>query len=133
MRRLEIPAHVPDLSSANLTLSDVAYFDDADGNKHRSAQLRYTGQSGCRVSLTLTHDATPLGTALSEVDDGRSRGFYWRVGEVNYALFATGMDTTRFTLVARNVYEATRENREPPEQHQRELRVATDTAAPCRA
>ena len=133
MRRLQIPAHIPDMSGAKLTLSDVAYFDEDGENAARSVQLRYTGRRGCRVSLWLSHGPSSLAATLTETDDGRSRGFYWRAGDISYALFATGMDGTRFTLLARNVYEATRDNREPPEQHQRELRVATDTATPCRA
>jgi anti-sigma factor RsiW len=130
MRRLEGPAHVPDFASAKLTLSDVVYFDQAAAP---TVQLRYTGRRGCRVSLWLSHGPSPLDTSLTETEDAQARGFYWRVGDVSYALFATGMDTRRFTLLARNAYEATRDNREPPEPHRRELRVATDGAAPCRA
>lgn len=133
MKRLEVPVHIPDMRSAKLTLSDAVYFQHDESEKYNAVQLRYTGRRGCRVSLTLSHGEAALDTSLSEVDDGHSRGFYWRNGEVNYALFATGMDTTRFTLLARNVYLATREKREPPEPKQRELRVATDTATPCRA
>lgn len=131
MRQRHVPAHIPDMRSAKLALSGVAYFTDAAAPG--AMQLRYTGRRGCRVSLWLSQGPSPLATTLTESDDGRSRGFYWRVDEVSYALFATGMDTNRFTLLARNVYEATRDHREPPAQHERELRVATDTAAPCRA
>jgi anti-sigma factor RsiW len=133
LRRQRIPAHIPDMGSAKLTLSDVATFEDARAGTPGAMQLRYTGRRGCRVSLWLSHGSSSLATTLTESDDGRSRGFYWRVDTVSYALFATGMDTKRFTLLARNVYEATRDHREPPPQHARELRVATDTAAPCRA
>lgn len=130
MRRLEGPAHIPDLGSSKLTLSDVVYFDEA---ATPSVQLRYTGRRGCRVSLWLSHGHSPLDTSLTEIADAHTRGFYWRIGDVSYALFATGMDTRRFTVLARNVHEATRDNHEPSEPHQRELRVATDTATPCRA
>jgi len=133
MRERHVPAHIPDMRSANLTLSDVANFGDGSAGAIKSMQLRYTGRRGCRVSLWLSQGPSPLATTLSESDDGRSRGFYWRVGDISYALFATGMDATRFSLLARNVYEATRADRDPPAQHQNELRVATDTAAPCRA
>jgi len=130
--RIQAPVHVLDLSGTRLTLSDVAYLDTGNRNTAHSVQLRYTGHRGCQVSLRLSHGPSPLGTALHETDDGLSRGFYWRAGEFSYALFATGMDRNRFSLLARNVYEATRDNREPPEQHQRELRIATDKSTPCR-
>lgn len=133
LRRLDVPAHAPDMRGAKLTLSDIAHFTDYTGDTMRALQLRYTGQRGCRVSLFVSIDGAPLESALSTIEDGSTRGYYWRVGTVGYALFATGMDQKRLNLLAQNVYQTTRENRDPPAPQQRQLRVATDAAAPCRA
>lgn len=133
LQRLEIQQYLPDLSSTNLKLSDIAYFDDAGSNGPSAVQVRYTGQHGCRVSLTFSRGEKPLKIALTETDDGTSRGYFWRVGTINFALFSTGMDDRRFSLIARNVYEATRDKRTPPQEHEKELRIATNSAEPCKA
>ena len=133
LHRFQLPALVPDMSGAKLTLTDVAYFHDDEGSASTSIQLRYTGLRGCRVSLWLSRGESFAGEPLVESDDGSSRGFYWRVGGMSYALFATGMDRTRLTLLAHSVYHSTRENRAVPEERLQELRVASDAAAPCRA
>ena len=133
LHRFRLPALVPDMSGAKLTLTDVAYFHDGEGSASTGIQLRYTGLRGCRVSLWLSRGESFAGEPLVESGDGSSRGFYWRVAGVSYALFATGMDRTRLTLLARAVYHSTRENRAVPEERLQELRVASDAAAPCRA
>lgn len=126
-------AHIPDMSGAKLTLTDVAVFRKSAAGEAEGVQLRYTGLRGCRVSLWLSHGKGYPNDALTESDDGASRGFTWRVGAVSYALFATGMDHARLTLLARTVYEATRVNKAPSEPRQHALRVASDAAIPCRA
>jgi anti-sigma factor RsiW len=132
-RHLTIPVHIPDMRSANLELSAVHYGTDPADASAKIMQLRYTGQRGCRVSLTLSRGRTSLDTSIAEFIEGHSRGFYWRVGDIGYALFATGMDDRRFSLLARNVYEATRDNHAAPPAKRRELRVATASAKPCSA
>lgn len=132
-RHLTVPAHIPDMRSANLALSAIHYGADPADASAEIMQLRYTGQRGCRVSLTLSRGRTALDTSLAEFIEGHSRGFYWRVGDIGYALFATGMDDRRFSLLARNVYEATRDNHAAPPAMRRELRVATASAKPCSA
>jgi anti-sigma factor RsiW len=126
-------AHIPDMSGAKLTLTDVAVFRKSASATAEGVQLRYTGLRGCRVSLWLSRARVYPSEALTESDDGVSRGFTWRVGAVSYALFATGMDHARLTLLARTVYEATRANHAPSEPRQHALRVASDAAIPCRA
>lgn len=131
--RLEFPAYIPDMRSANLTLSAVHYGTDPADTSAKIMQLRYAGRHGCRVSLTLSRGRSSLDTSLSEIVEGRSRGFYWRVADIGYALFATGMDERRFTLLAHNVYRATRDNHAAPPAKRRALRVATASAKPCSA
>jgi anti-sigma factor RsiW len=126
-------AHIPDMSGAKLTLTDIAVFRKSASGAAEGVQLRYTGLRGCRVSLWLSRGKPFPDESLAENDDGASRGFTWRVGGVSYALFATGMDHARLTLLARTVYEATRANHAPPEPRQHALRVASDAATPCRA
>jgi hypothetical protein len=126
-------AHIPDMSGAKLTLTDVAVFRKSASRAAEGVQLRYTGLRGCRVSLWLSRGKPFPDETLTESDDGASRGFTWRVGAVSYALFATGMDHARLTLLARSVYETTHTNHAPPEPRQHALRVASDAAIPCRA
>jgi hypothetical protein len=126
-------AHIPDMSGAKLTLTDVAVFRKSASRAAEGVQLRYTGLRGCRVSLWLSRGKPFPDESLAENDDGAARGFTWRVGAVSYALFATGMDHARLTLLARTVYESTRTNHAPPEPRQHALRVASDAATPCRA
>jgi hypothetical protein len=127
------PALIPDMSSAKLTLSGIVFVGPQDGNVVRPLQLRYTGQHNCHVSLWLSPDSSVVQAAMVELNDGHSRGFYWNASGINYALFASGMDHKRLTLLARNVFEATRDRHSPPIHDQEELRVATKSAAPCRA
>lgn len=129
VNRLQLPVHAPDLTSANLRLTYFRYYGERDGNRP-ALHLGYTGRRGCQVTLWVTAAERGLAAKLTETRQGDMRGFRWRVGEVAYALFATGMNEARLTAISEKVYEATSSGRGFND----ESRIALEEAsrgAPC--
>ena len=128
--RIDLPVHTPDLTSARLRLTYLEFYAETE-NALAAIHLGYTGRRGCRVTLWVTAAPRTLTTALMESRDGKLRGYRWRVGRVAYALFATGMAESRFTMIAGKVYKSTREHRGFDEETRMALNHASTTAPPC--
>ena len=74
-----------------------------------------------------------LDTRLAEFREGKMRSFRWRQGKIAYALFATGMEESRFTMIAAKVHEATRKMRGFDDETRMALREVSGKAPPCAA
>lgn len=115
---------VPDLSAASLALVDQRL--GADG----ALALHYSGQSGCR--LTLTAGFLPGTLAVGDADE---LSHFWSVGPVNYQVnfmvLATGMDPARFAAISDYVQQLTEQAAAP--ELIMAMRIATDKAVPCGA
>lgn len=133
VQALDHPLHVPDMRAAKLRLTGARYIAPDGENENPAVQLRYTGRRGCRVSLWIAPAPDTLPTSLEEHRLGAQRGFSWRVDDIGYAIFATGMAARRFELLVRNTYRATQAHRRPPTNWREELRTASNAAPPCSA
>ncbi len=132
VERFGLPVQTPDLGSAGLRLTYLQYFPQTD-TAIAALHLGYTGRRGCKVTLWVSAAPDGLATELLESRHDDLRGFRWRSGETAYALFATGMAESRFTVIANKVYEATRQQRGFDEETRMALRSASTRVPPCRA
>lgn len=132
MGRLNLPVQAPDLTSAKLRLTYLKLYE-AEADNPSALHLGYTGRRGCRLTLWVTAAPGTLDTRLAEFREGKMRSFRWRQGKIAYALFATGMAETRFTLIAAKVHEATRKMRGFDEETRVALREVSGKAPPCAA
>ena len=132
MDRLNLPAQAPDLTSAKLRLTYLKFYE-ADADYSAALHLGYTGRRGCRLTLWATAAPNTLDTQLAEFRDGKMRSFRWRRGRIAYALFATGMEENRFTMIAAKVHEATRKMRGFDDETRMALREVSGKAPPCAA
>ncbi|WP_343116691.1 hypothetical protein [Ostreiculturibacter nitratireducens] len=109
----------PDLSSANLTLVDMA------GDVEREFYLHYAGVNDCRLTFG-AHAAAPDPIRPQEgllTDE-------WNDAEFHYTLIAVGMDRGRFDSIASLLREHTRIDR-PDDGTLVAVREATRDAVPC--
>lgn len=130
--RLNLQVHAPDLTSANLRLTYLRFFE-AGRDTEPALHLGYTGRRGCHLTLWVTQAPTLLTTDLTEIRDGSTASFRWRVGNVAYALFASGMAEQRLVMIADKVYEATRTRHGFDEETRLALTDVSRTAPPCSA
>ncbi|MCK5275160.1 MAG: zf-HC2 domain-containing protein [Alphaproteobacteria bacterium] len=132
MDRLNLPAQAPDLTSAKLRLTYLKFYE-ADADYPAALHLGYTGRRGCRLTLWATAAPHTLHTRLAEFREGKMRSFRWRQDRIAYALFATGMEENRFTMIAAKVHEATRKMRGFDDETRMALREVSGKAPPCAA
>lgn len=132
VERFGLPVQTPDLTSASLRLTYMRYLPAVE-SAAPALHLGYTGRRGCKVTLWVSASPEGLGTALTESRVDKLRGFRWRSGETAYALFATGMEERRFTVIANKVYEATRERRGFDDGTRMALKNASTGVPPCQA
>ncbi len=130
--RINLPVHAPSLSSAGLRLTYLRFHESARG-RSAALQLGYSGRRGCRVTLWVTPTPAALDSALVETRTGRTRRFSWRSGDAGYVLLTTGMAEARFSMIAKNVYEATRSLRGFDQETRLALDGITRAAPPCAA
>jgi hypothetical protein len=109
----------PDLTSADLTLVDIAQ------DKQGSVFLHYSGINGCRLTFG-THDFAPVIPSSEEglLTDG------WPDGDLYYSVFAVGMDRERFQAIAQLLKNETDLDRSG-DQLLAAVRDATRRAVPC--
>ena len=108
-----------DLSSANLTLVDVAMPENGD------IQLHFSGVNGCRLTVGIYADPPVLPAAASEIAM-RS----WSVGAIHYSMLAEGMDPGKFSAIYRLLVNQTKDHRKDTETLVA-VRDATRSAVPC--
>ena len=130
--RLGLPFQAPDLTSAKLRLTYLKLYE-ADTVFPAALHLGYTGRRGCRLTLWVTAAPRTLEIALTEFREGKMRSFRWRQGKIAYALFATGMAESRFTMIADKVHEETRKMRGFDDETRMALREVSGKAPPCAA
>jgi len=104
MSQFNRPPVIPDLTSSKLTIERVTVTDQPDG---QVLQVGYRGNHGCHLSLFIFANGT-LPSRLVREDRGTERAYGWEVADLGYLLFAVGMDSARYDLIARKVEEATR-------------------------
>jgi anti-sigma factor RsiW len=130
--RLNLPVQAPDLTSAKLRLTYLKFYE-ADDDYPAALHMGYTGRRGCRLTLWVTGAPHTLETRLAEFREGKMRSFRWRQGGTAYALFATGMAESRFTMIAAKVHKATRKMRGFDDETRMALREVSSKAPPCAA
>ncbi len=89
---------VPDLEPSKLFLVDTKVIKDSDGR----AVMHYRGLSGCR--LTIWTGPTSVNLVMKQTATQR----FWKAGERQYGIIATGMDEKRFESIAAYVQILTR-------------------------
>jgi hypothetical protein len=96
---LRLISHTYDLSSANLTLVDVALLESGD------TYLHYTGVNGCRLTV-----ASFPGEPVFPKHSSAVNLHQWVAGNVHYAILAEGMDVNKFSAIAQLLEVQTRGN-----------------------
>jgi anti-sigma factor RsiW len=99
----QLPA-VPDLESARLTITRIRF---ATRDNIPVLQIGYRGRHDCHLSLFVFTGAE-LPADMTSVNVGNERAYGWRVNNLEYLLFARGMDRNMLDLIARNVEQQTR-------------------------
>lgn len=132
IERIALPVQTPDLTSAKLRLTYLQFYE-ATRTAAPAMHLGYTGRRGCKVTLWVTSAPETLGRNLTEIRLDKIRGFRWRVGETAYAMFATGMEEHRFTVIAKKVFDSTREHRGFDDGTRMALKNASTGVPPCQA
>jgi anti-sigma factor RsiW len=132
LERVAVTFQSPDLTSAKLRLT-YEHFYQASRTAPPALHLGYTGRRGCKVTLWVTSAPESLSQKLTEIRQDKMRGFRWRVGRTAYAMFATGMEEQRFTVIANKVYESTRKNRGFDDGTRVALNKASTGVPPCQA
>jgi len=104
--RFGADAYVPDLISAELTLTEVKLVkqDDYPTILH----LGYSDEKDCRVSLFILPVQRGLTDRLMQTGTSLARTYVWRAGTLSYFLLADGMDPERISLIAHGVFDSTR-------------------------
>lgn len=122
----------PDLTTAGLRLTYLQYVAPTE-TRAAALHLGYTGRRGCKVTLWVSTAPPGLGTSLVESRFDNLRGFRWRSGKTAYALFATGMAESRFTVIARKVHQSTLRQQGFDEETRMALKNASARVPPCHA
>lgn len=110
---------IPDLESARLTITRVRLSEPAG---KPVLQVGYRGVHDCHLSLFVFTSAG-MPETMVRVDVGPERAYGWRVSDLDYLLFARGMDKRMLDLIAHKVEEETR-TRTPFDQGTRNLLAA---------
>ena len=109
----------PDLTTARLTLVDIA--KSAEGDVY----LHYSGQNGCRLTFG-THSKKPV----IEASQKGALSATWSTSDMYYSVLAVGMDTVRFNAIAKLLQDST--IHQAAEEHlYAQARDATRRAIPC--
>lgn len=127
---------VPDLRSGKLTVGRIESFTGPDGAA--ALAVNYHGTRGCRVTLLAFADgAAGLSERLERLrlslDGPPAQGFVWRVGGVRYLLIASGMDASRFGVIAETVHRASQLHRPIDDEGRTLMADARANSAPCQA
>ncbi len=124
-------AFVPDLSSAKLFAGHIFDLTDAIGGA--LLVIGYRGTRGCRVTLAVSADGDAFPAEKVQVRDGDRRAYAWRVGRLGYAVMAKGMDSSRYDLIVKAMYDATLRNRPLDPNTRIALGASRKRSAPCLA
>lgn len=122
-------AQVLDFSDAGLQVAKIEFV--RQNGLAAALHVGYVGNRGCRLSLWIGR-----ATGAFEPVNGRFDGtevVAWQVGELAYALLASGMDEERFLLIARSARDATMRHRPLDPDVRVALQASRDSSAPCSA
>lgn len=122
--------HVPDLSAARLSIvmiARVAPEKDRPGGLH----VGYAGTRGCRVSLWVAAAADRAAPPLTHHYGDAGESYEWGADGLLYAMFADGMESERFGVIAQAAYKATQERQELDPVTRTALRRSRETSPPC--
>jgi hypothetical protein len=98
---------IPDLESSGLSIGLVSVSGEPG---RRVLQIGYRGHHGCHLSLFVFAGGQHM-VAATLTNNPLERFHAWHVGDLDYSLFAKGMDKSRFELIGEKVENATRVNR----------------------
>jgi anti-sigma factor RsiW len=122
-------AHVPDLSSAQLTVAAVETVPSPLGGD--ALAVGYVGSRGCQLTLLAFAGEAGLSQRVANLDATPHLIVGWRAGELNYVLMASGMADSRFRLIAQSVSQATIERARFDSETREALRRSRETSPPC--
>jgi anti-sigma factor RsiW len=120
---------VPDLESTGLSVQLVSVSDFAG---KRMLQIGYSGQHGCHLSLFVAPAAAATPPYIAGLGSAE-RAYAWTAKGLAYLIFAKGMDTSRFDLIAEKIEAATRANAPLDAQAQQQLAENRRNSASCQA
>ena len=120
---------VPDLTGTGLTVGFVA---NVTRSGHEILQIGYRGRHGCHLSMFVFHDVELARTPV-EIATGGILAYGWQARDLDYLLFAEGMDRSRFDLIGREVERATRAGRPLDKRDQTRLAQNKRESASCKA
>ena len=127
MSQFSQPPMIPDLTSSKLTIERVTVTDQPDGHV---LQVGYRGNHGCHLSLFIFANGK-LPSRMVQEDSGTERAYGWQVADLGYMLFAVGMDSARYDLIAHKVEEATRSGTPFDEKTREALAESKARSASC--
>lgn len=105
--RAKLNAHVPDLTSAGLSLVHMAIQRDPEGAD--AMVIGYRGTRGCRVTLLIDKVDNFQVEKPLYIETGKVRAVAWRAGPLSYVVLAEAMELNRFRLIADSVRRASLE------------------------
>ena len=127
MSQFNQPPVIPDLTSSKLTIERVTVTDQSEGHV---LQVGYRGNHGCHLSLFIFANGK-LPSRMVQEDSGAERAYGWQVADLGYMLFAIGMDSARYDLIAHKVEEATRNGAPFDEKTRQALAESKAKSASC--
>lgn len=127
MSQFNQPPVIPDLTSSKLTIERVTVTDQRDG---QVLQVGYRGNHDCHLSLFIFAKGD-LPVRMVREDRGTERAYGWQVADLGYLLFAVGMDSARYDLIAHKVEEATRSGTPFDEKTRQALAESKAKSASC--
>ncbi len=129
MSQFNQPPVIPDLTSSKLTIERVTVTDQPGS---QVLQVGYRGNHGCHLSLFIFAKGD-LPVRMVREDRGTERAYGWEVADLGYLLFAVGMDSARYDLIAHKVEEATRSGTTFDENTRQALAESKAKSASCAA
>ena len=130
-RRMGPQAFIPDLTAAKLSVARIRHVP-GDGQRAEGLHVGYAGTRGCRISLWITPvGADGPGEGLSRVMENGGAVYSWNTRKFTYVLMAAGMEGSRFSLISRAAYRATRARAAPTSGMRSALRASREASAPC--
>jgi hypothetical protein len=134
LSRVGAAAYAPKLSAAKLRLTHIDRIVLPAGGE--ALLVGYRGTRGCKISLFVTTDPGPVSEpspAPEPVDIGGPHGYRWRTGGLTYVIMATGMDPSRFSLIAASSHRASLERAPLDRETRMALARSRGQSPPCKA
>ena len=123
-------AQVPDLSGARLT---VGYLRPISSEHGDGLHVGYRGTRGCRISLIILPAIQGLSGKPVALAGSAGQQHAWRIGDLGYALLASGMDPGHYAVVLKTVHEASRSDAPVGPETRTALAESRARSRPCAA